>query len=68
MIDARTFIEALFMEPKYKSPADLPEGWREEWGERSAIREYDGGQHREHAEAEAFCEILQRMRAAGLAV
>ena len=48
------------------SPADLPPDWRIEWEERSAIREYDGGQAREHAEAEAFTEILARMRAAGI--
>jgi len=47
------------------TPADLPSDWRVEWEERVAIREYEGGQAREHAEAEAFTEILARMRAAG---
>ena len=47
------------------APEDLPPDWRIEWEERAAIREYDGGQAREHAEAEAFSEILTRMRAAG---
>lgn len=47
------------------SPADLPSDWRLEWEERAAIREYDGGQAREHAEAEALTEIVARMRAAG---
>ncbi|MCH8852697.1 MAG: hypothetical protein IID41_08605 [Planctomycetes bacterium] len=47
------------------SPADLPFDWRLEWEERAAIREYDGGQAREHAEAEALTEIVARMRAAG---
>ena len=45
-------------------PDDLPGDWRIEWEERAAIREYDGGQVREHAEAEALREIVQRMRAA----
>ena len=31
---------------------------------RAAIREFDGGQAREHAEAEALQEVVQRMRAA----
>ena len=48
------------------SPADLTPEWRLEWEERAAIREYDGGQAREHAEAEAFTEILARMRSAGI--
>ena len=46
-------------------PGVLPADWRVEWEERAAIREYEGGQAREHAEAEAFTEILARMRAAG---
>ena len=33
--------------------AELPPDWRVEFEERAAIREYDGGQLREHAEAEA---------------
>ena len=45
--------------------ADLPPDWRVEWEERAAIREYEAGQPREHAEAEAFDEIVVRMRAAG---
>ncbi len=53
---------------KYHSVKDLPGDWHCEFEERAAIREYDGHQAREHAEAEAFCEILERMRAAGLAV
>jgi len=44
------------------SPATLPPDWRIEWEERAAIREYDGGQAREHAEAEALHEIIERMR------
>lgn len=43
---------------------DLPAEWRLEWEERAAIREYLGGQAREHAEAEALTEIIARMQAA----
>jgi hypothetical protein len=46
-------------------PADLPEPWREWYEERAAIREYDGHQAREHAEAEALAETVSAMRAAG---
>lgn len=53
---------------RYRTPGDLPPDWRCEFEERAAIREYDGGQAREHAEAEAFTEILTRMRAAGAGV
>lgn len=45
------------------SPADLPAEWRIEWEERAAVREYLGGQAREHAEAEALTEIVARMQA-----
>lgn len=44
-------------------PMDLPPEWRIEWEERAAIREYDGHQAREHAEAEALREIIDRMEA-----
>lgn len=44
------------------SPDTLPERWRELYEERAAIREYDGGQTREHAEAEAMIEIVAAMR------
>lgn len=45
-------------------PWDLPADWRLEFEERAAIREYEGGQAREHAEAEAFGEIVRRMHMA----
>ena len=48
-----------------ETPDDLPSDWRCEFEERAAIREHDGGQVREHAEAEAFHEILARMGVAG---
>ena len=50
---------------RYRTPDDLPGDWRCEFEERAAVREFEGGQAREHAEAEAFDEILARMRAAG---
>jgi len=49
----------------FTGPGDLHDGWRLEWAERAAIREYDGQQAREQAEADAFGEILGRMRQAG---
>lgn len=48
------------------SVGDLPPDWRLEFEERAAIREYDGGQCREYAEAEALREIVARMRASGI--
>lgn len=45
-------------------PDDLPEPWDEWYAERAAIREYDGGQARENAEAEALREVLHAMQAA----
>lgn len=65
--DALERLRALRKQRKpVETPDDLPADWRCEWEERAAIREYDGGQAREHAEAEAFTEILARMRAAGV--
>lgn len=45
---------------------DLDPDWRLEFEERAAIREYDGGQAREHAEAAALREVLEAMRQAGV--
>jgi len=45
-------------------PDDLPETWRELYEERAGVREYAGGQSREHAEAEALREIIMMMRTA----
>ena len=45
------------------TPDELPPDWREFYEYRAAIREFDGHQHREHAEAEAFIETIQRWRA-----
>lgn len=49
----------------YLVPNDLPEAWWEWYEERAAIREHEGGQALEHAEAEALQETLNAMRAAG---
>ena len=40
----------------------MREVWPEydDWQERAAIREYDGGQDRDTAEAEAYSEIMAR--------
>lgn len=43
------------------SPDDLPPDWREFYEERAAIREYQGNQTREYAEAEAMKETLAAM-------
>ena len=44
-------------------PRQLPDKWRDFCEERAAIREYDGGETREHAEAEALRETLNRIQA-----
>lgn len=72
--DARAFLAGLFepeapvtVEPDPAiGPDDLPAYWREHYEERAAVREYDGGQAREHAEAEALRETLEAMRRADL--
>lgn len=43
-------------------PDDLPGDWRVWFEERAAIREYDGGLPREHAEAEALAETISEMQ------
>lgn len=48
------------------TPDDLPADWRAWYEERAAVREYDGGQAREHAEAEALRETLAAMRESGV--
>lgn len=45
-----------------RTPDDLPPYWREHYEERAAIREFEGGQAREHAEAEALRETLAAMK------
>jgi len=41
----------------------VPPHLADEFEERAAIREYDGGQYRAKAEAAAACEMRARMRA-----
>ena len=49
----------------YLVPDNLPEAWREFYEERASIRENEGEQALEHAEAEALRETLEAMRQAG---
>ncbi|MFO0839906.1 MAG: hypothetical protein U1D55_15450 [Phycisphaerae bacterium] len=51
----------------YLTPETLPPAWREWYEERAAIREFDGRQPREYAEAEALRETVEAMRREGLA-
>ena len=41
----------------------MREVWPEydDWQERAAIREFDGGQDRDHAEREAYREVMARV-------
>jgi hypothetical protein len=57
--------ESVELDPADIRPEDLPERWYEWWAERAAIREHQGGQAREHAQAEALKETLDAMRATG---
>ena len=47
-------------------PADLPADWPFLWDDRAAIMEFDGGLHREQAEALALRDILGQMERAGI--
>ena len=38
----------------------LPEDLKEEWEERAAIMEFDGGLSRDHAECLALLDIIRR--------
>ncbi len=62
----RTALDGPYVETAhgYLAPGDLPDEWRDWYEERAAIREYHGGQAREHAEAEALRETRAAMRAA----
>lgn len=52
---------ATIREPRWKA-ALIREVWPEfdEWEERAAIREYEGGQDRAEAEAAAYEEVMAR--------
>lgn len=49
----------------FLAPERLPAAWREWYEERAAIREHDGGEPREHAEAAALAETLAAMKKTG---
>lgn len=46
----------------------LPGDWICWFEERAAVREYDGGQPREHAEAEALRETIEAMGTGGFSI
>ena len=53
------------MEPfEFQTPDDLSDNWRDEYEERAAILEYDGGLNREGAEVQARREIFERTEGA----
>jgi len=57
--DAKTFLQSLF---ETQVSEDLPPEWVEDYEERAAILEFDGGLSREEADAQAIREIIERMR------
>lgn len=57
--DAYEFLQRLFGLDVH---ADLPPEWVEEYGERAAILEYDGGLTRKDAETQALDEIQERRK------
>lgn len=57
--DAKEFLESLFGMQIYE---DLPREWIEDFEERGAILEYDGGLGREEAEKQAVQEIKTRLK------
>jgi hypothetical protein len=66
-------LDAIFHPERFTPPAvadigpdDLPPDWRDDWEERAAIMEYDGGLPKEHAEAAALADTLERMRRANI--
>ena len=64
--DAWAALERLTRPDSTLTATELPADWREWYEERAAVREYDGGQAREHAEAEALRETIDAMRLAGI--
>jgi hypothetical protein len=64
VLDALAVETALGIAISIIDPDALPGDWRIEFEERAAVREHDGKQLREHAEAAALGEVLNRMRAA----
>jgi hypothetical protein len=60
--DAVAFLEGLFQPAPDLTSDDLPADLREDYEERAAIREYDGGLPRELAEHYALLDALALMR------
>jgi len=52
--DAKEFLQSLF---GIQISEFLPQEWIEDYDERAAILEYDGGLSRDEAEKQAFVEI-----------
>jgi hypothetical protein len=46
---------------RIRRPDDLPPEWREEYEERAAIMEFDGGMSRPEAEAAALRDVARRI-------
>ena len=57
--NAKEFLQSLF---GMKTSEDLPAEWVEDYEERAAILEYDGGLTRDQADIQALTEIQQRTR------
>ena len=57
--NAKEFLQSLF---GMKTSEVLPPEWVEEYEERAAILEYDGGLTRDQADIQALTEIQQRTR------
>ncbi len=57
--DAREFLQSLFGTAVSEK---LPSEWIEDYEERAAILEYDGGLAREEAEVQALQEIRERIK------
>jgi hypothetical protein len=57
--DAKEFLQSLF---GTQISEDLPQEWIEDYEERVAILEYDGGLSKEEAEKQAFQEINTRLK------
>ncbi|MFC1793999.1 hypothetical protein ACFL3Q_10490 [Planctomycetota bacterium] len=55
--DAKKFLQSLF---GIQISEDLPQEWIEDYEERAAILEFEGGYTRREAEAKALCEIQAR--------
>jgi hypothetical protein len=57
--DAKEFLQSLFGTQVFE---DLPPEWMEEYEERAAILEFDGGFGRREAENQAQVEIEERAK------